>query len=56
MLTLRPGFVTEEFIELTRRENWTVAQERRLTAMRTEMAQKVMGAPAGDVYEIASPA
>jgi hypothetical protein len=56
MLTLRPGFVTEEFVELTRRENWTVAQERRLTAMRTEMAQKVMGAPAGDVYEIASPA
>jgi hypothetical protein len=53
-LTLRPGFVTEEFIELTRRESRTAADERRLTAMKADMAQKVMAASAGDVYEIAA--
>ena len=53
MLTLRPGFVTEEFIDLTRRERRTADEERRLTAMKAEMAARVMSAAAEDVYEIA---
>jgi hypothetical protein len=51
---LRPGFVTEEFIDLTRQETRTAAQESRLTAMKAEMAERVMAAPAADVYEIAA--
>jgi hypothetical protein len=50
-LTLRPGFVTEEFIDLTRRETRTAAQEHRLTAMKSDMAARVMAASAEDVYE-----
>ncbi len=52
-LTLRHGFVTEEFIDLTRRENRTAAQEDRLTAMKAQMAARVMAAAAMDVYEVA---
>ena len=51
-VALRPGFVTNEFIDLTRRENRTAPEERRLTAMKAEMAARVMAAPASDVYEI----
>jgi hypothetical protein len=50
-LTLRPGFVTEEFIDLTRQESRTSADELRLTAMKSTMADRVMAAPAGDVYD-----
>jgi hypothetical protein len=51
---LRPGFVTEEFIDLTRQESRTAADERRLTAMKGEMAERVMAASAADVYEVAA--
>jgi hypothetical protein len=51
-LTLRPGFVTEEFIDLTRREMRTAAEDSRLTAMKAYMAARVMAAAAGDVYEV----
>lgn len=51
---LRPGFVTEEFIDLTRQETRTAADESRLTAMKGEMAERVMAACAADVYEVAA--
>ena len=51
MLTLREGFVTEAFITLTRREHRTADEERRLTAMKAEMAARVMAAPAEAVYD-----
>jgi len=51
-VALREGFVTEEFIDLTRRENRTAVQERRLTAMKSGMAARVMAAPANDVYQL----
>jgi hypothetical protein len=51
-VALRPGFVTDKFIDLTRRENRTAPEERRLTAMKAEMAARVMAASARDVYEI----
>jgi len=53
-LTLRRGFVTEEFIDLTRRETRTAAEEHRLTAMKAHMAARVMAAAAMDVYKVAS--
>lgn len=54
LLTLREGFVTEKFIELTRRERRTVDEENRLTAMKAEMAARVMSATAADVYDAVS--
>ena len=54
VLTLRPGFVTDEFIDLTRRDSRTADDERRLTAMRADMAARVMSVTAADVYDIAA--
>lgn len=51
-LTLRPGFVTDEFIDLARRENRTTAEEHRLSALKDVMAARVMAAAASDVYEV----
>jgi hypothetical protein len=51
-VALRPGFVTAEFIELTRRQDRSAPDERRLTAMKAEMAARVMAAPAAEVYEV----
>lgn len=53
-VALRPGFVTDEFIDLTRRGRRTSDQERRLDMMKAEMAARVMAAAAGDVYDIDS--
>lgn len=50
-LTLRPGYVTEQFIELTRREGRSEDEERELTAMKSDMAARVMSAPAAAVYD-----
>jgi hypothetical protein len=52
-LLLRDGFVTDEFIDLARAEHRTAAQENRLDELKTQLAQKVMAAPADDVYDIA---
>ena len=53
-VALRQGFVSDEFIDLTRRQTRTAAQERRLATMKSEMAARVMAAPANDVYELAA--
>ena len=52
-LLLRDGFVTEEFIDLARSQDRSAAQERRLDELKIDLAQRVMGAPAEDVYDIA---
>jgi hypothetical protein len=52
-LTLRGGFVTDEFIDLTRREDRGIDEERQLTAMKTAMARRVMSAGAASVYDAA---
>jgi hypothetical protein len=49
-LTLREGYVTEEFIVLTRREDRTPGDERLLARWKLEMAERVMAAPAAQVY------
>jgi hypothetical protein len=49
-LVLREGYVTEDFIVLTRRDDRTSEDERRLERWKLEMAQRVMAAAAAEVY------
>jgi hypothetical protein len=51
-LELRDGFVTEEFIDLARTDERTAEQEQRLDTLKQEMADRVMGRPADEVYEV----
>ena len=51
-LTVREGFVTEEFIDLTRRAGRSADEERQLTAMKDDMAARVMSAAAAAVYDV----
>ena len=50
-LAVREGYVTDEFIELARKEGRTPDEEIRLTALKREMADRLMAAPAADVYD-----
>lgn len=50
-LAVREGFVTEEFVDLTRKEGRSSDEERKLTAMKDDMATRVMSAPAAAVYD-----
>jgi hypothetical protein len=50
-LELREGFVTDEFVDLARTERRTADEERRLDTLKREMAQRVMGRPAHEVYD-----
>jgi hypothetical protein len=52
-MILREGFVTDEFIDLVRAQDRTPEAERRLDDLKTELAQRVMAAPADQVYDIA---
>jgi hypothetical protein len=51
-LLLRDGYVTDEFIDLARAEHRTDAQEQRLDDLKAQLAQRVMAAPAAEVYGI----
>ncbi len=53
-LTLREGFVTDEFIALARRESRSPEQERELSVKKEEMAARVMAAAGATVYDVAS--
>ena len=55
-LAVRPGFVTDAFIELARTEDRTPAQERELDVLKREMADRVLAAPAAAVYDAEVPA
>ncbi|HUR85036.1 MAG TPA: hypothetical protein VMY78_06795 [Solirubrobacteraceae bacterium] len=50
-LMLRDGYVTEEFIDLARKDGKSGAEKARLDELKAEMATNVMGAPATDVYD-----
>ena len=50
-LVLRDGFVTEEFIDMAQKDNRTEQEESRLDELKAELAQTIMAAHAGDVYE-----
>jgi hypothetical protein len=54
-LVVRDGFVTDEFIDLARTAQPTPEQEARLTALKAEMAARVMNAPADAVYTACPP-
>jgi hypothetical protein len=50
-LTVREGFVTDEFIDLARTADRDAEQERRLDTLKREMADRVMAQPAAAVYD-----
>jgi hypothetical protein len=50
-LAVRDGFVTPEFIDLARRPGRSDEEEARLDTLKREMADRVMAAPAADVYD-----
>ena len=51
-LLLREGFVTEEFIDLARKEGRSDEEEAHLDVLKAELADRVMGAAASDVYDL----
>ena len=51
-LLLRKGFVTAEFIDLAGKSDRTQTQEARLDQLKAELAQRVLAAPAEDVYDL----
>jgi len=53
-LAVREGYVSDEFIDLARTNERTGAQESRLTALKRDMADRVMSAAAVDVYDLTS--
>ncbi len=50
-LMLRDGYVTEEFIDLARKDGKSDAEKARLDELKAEMATNVIGADAADVYD-----
>jgi hypothetical protein len=54
-LLVREGYVTDEFIELARKEGRTAEEEAHLDVLKREMASRVMAAAAEDVYDVAGP-
>lgn len=51
-LLLRDGFVVPEFIDLVRTDDRTDEQKERLEVLKGELAERVMGAAAADVYDV----
>lgn len=51
-LQIREGFVVDEFIELSRRADRSDADERRLSVLKHEMAERLLAAPAAAVYDV----
>jgi hypothetical protein len=55
-VAVRQGFVTDEFIDLTRRDDRSPNEERKLAAMKSDMATRVMSADAAAVYDVVTAA
>ena len=51
-VAVRDGFVTDEFVDLARKEDRDAAEEERLGVMKLQMAERVMAHPADEVYEV----
>lgn len=49
---LRDRFVTDEFIDLARAEGRSAEQERRLEALKRELAERVMSESAAAVLDV----
>ncbi|MDQ6779014.1 MAG: hypothetical protein M3071_22950 [Actinomycetota bacterium] len=52
-LLVRDGVVSDEFIDLARTPGRTAAQESRFTALKQEMADRVMSSAAAEIYDVA---
>jgi hypothetical protein len=52
-LVVREGFVSDEFIDLARREDRSAGDEALLDVLKREMAEHVMSRPADEVYDVA---
>ena len=50
-LTLRPGHVRDDFIQLVRQPERTAADEERLVVLKQDMAARLMSLPADEVYD-----
>lgn len=51
-LLVREGYVTDEFIELARKERLTAEEDSRLALLKREMADRLLSTPAIDVYDV----
>jgi hypothetical protein len=51
-LLLRDGFVDDEFVDLARTERRNDVQESRLDVLKAQLAQRVMAAPASEVFDV----
>lgn len=51
-LAVREGIVGDEFIDLARTDPRSAEQEQRLDELKADMAERVMGAAATDVYDV----
>jgi hypothetical protein len=51
-LVIRDGFITEEFIGLAQKDTRTDSEESRLDELKDQLAQRVMGTDAADVYDV----
>ncbi len=51
-LLLRDGFVPPEFLDLARKDARSEQENARLDVLKAEMAERVMGADAADVYDV----
>jgi hypothetical protein len=52
-LLLRRGFVTAEFIDLAGKSERDQAEEAHLDQLKAQLAQRLLAAPAEDVYDVA---
>jgi hypothetical protein len=52
-LLLRKGFVTAEFIDLAGKSDRSQAEEAHLDQLKADLAQRLLDAPAEDVYDVA---
>jgi hypothetical protein len=52
-LLLRPGFVTAEFIDLAGKSDRDLTEETHLDQLKAQLADRILAAPAEDVYDIA---
>ena len=50
-LLLREGYVTEEFIDLARKDGKTEQEKAHLDVLKAELADRVMGAKADDMFD-----
>jgi hypothetical protein len=51
-LSIRDGFVTEEFIDLAQKDDRTASEEARLDELKAELAQRIMAAAPEVVYDV----